>query len=140
MADEEKTDVMTGEQVSEHETEAEPKSVAAEPPAGEKDVRKKDFDQVQDSSNRKKALDIDFLLDIPLNVNIEVGRSVMQVKELLQLGEGSVIEIDKQVGESFDIFANDKPIAKGEIVVVNNRFGVRITEILSPAERVQNLV
>ena len=103
-------------------------------------VQAKNFQSIQDSSGDKTPLNVNFILDIPLDVNVEVGKAQMVVNDLLQLGEGSVIELEKMVGEPFDIFANEKQIAKGEIVVINERFGVRVTEILSPKERVENLV
>lgn len=93
-------------------------------------------------SNKKKGgsgLDLDFILDIPLSLTVEVGRSKLMIQELLQLGQGSVIELNKLMGEPFEVLVNDKLVARGEIVVVNDRFGVRLTDIISPAERVQTL-
>lgn len=84
-------------------------------------------------------VDIDFLLDIPLTVRVEIGRTRMLVNDLLQLGQGSVIELQKLVGEPFEVLVNDKLIARGEIVVVNERFGVRLTDVISPIERVEQL-
>lgn len=84
-------------------------------------------------------LDLGFILDIPLNVTVEVGRTKLLVQELLQLGQGSVIELDKQMGEPFEVLVNEKLVARGEIVVVNDRFGVRLTDIISPSERVKSL-
>lgn len=84
-------------------------------------------------------LDMSFILDIPLKVTVEVGRTRLLVQELLQLGQGSVIELDKQMGEPFEVLVNEKLVARGEIVVVNDRFGVRLTDIISPTERVQSL-
>jgi flagellar motor switch protein FliN/FliY len=83
--------------------------------------------------------DIKFLLDIPLQVTVELGRTRMPLQEVLQLGQGSVIELDKLAGEPLEILVNERPIARGEVVVVNEKFGVRITEILSPEERVKRL-
>ncbi|MBN1516872.1 flagellar motor switch protein FliN [Candidatus Sumerlaeota bacterium] len=84
-------------------------------------------------------MNLDFLLDIPLTVKVEVGRTRMLLNDLLQLGPGSVVELNKLVGEPFEILVNDKLIAKGEVVVMNERFGVRLTEIISPIERVRSL-
>jgi flagellar motor switch protein FliN/FliY len=84
-------------------------------------------------------LDLEFILDIPLSVKVEVGRSRMQIQELLQLGKGSVIELNKLLGEPFEVLVNDKLVARGEVVVVNDRFGVRLTDIVSPKERVASL-
>ncbi|ORJ63512.1 flagellar motor switch protein FliN [Geothermobacter hydrogeniphilus] len=82
---------------------------------------------------------IDFLLDIPLNVSVEVGRSRILVKELLQMREGYVIELDKLAGEPLDLYVNSKLIARGEAVLANDKFGLRLTDVISPAERIENL-
>ncbi len=83
--------------------------------------------------------DLDFILDIPLQVSVELGRAKLQIRDLLQLGRGSVIELNKMAGEPAEIYVNNKLMAKGEIVVVNEKFGVRLTEIISPADRVRSL-
>jgi flagellar motor switch protein FliN/FliY len=87
----------------------------------------------------ERALDLDFILDIPLTVHVEVGRTKLLIQELLQLGQGSVIELDKLLGEPFEVLVNEKLVARGEIVVVNDRFGVRLTDIISATERIQSL-
>jgi len=91
------------------------------------------------SAPSDNPLDMEFILDIPLRVTVEVGRTKLLVQDLLQLGQGSVIELDKQMGEPFEVLVNQKLVARGEIVVVNDRFGVRLTDIVSPAERVRSL-
>jgi flagellar motor switch protein FliN/FliY len=83
--------------------------------------------------------DMDFLLDIPLEVSVELGRTRMLIKDLLQLGQGSVVELDKIAGEPMEILVNNKLVARGEVVVVNEKFGVRLTDIISPTERIQKL-
>lgn len=82
---------------------------------------------------------LDFILDIPLRVSVELGRTKMMVRDLLQLGQGSVIELTKLAGEPMEIYVNDKLIARGEVVVVNEKFGVRLTDIISPQERIEQL-
>jgi flagellar motor switch protein FliN/FliY len=82
---------------------------------------------------------LQFILDIPLQVTVELGRKRLLVHDLLQLSQGSVIELSKQIGEPFEVLINQKLIARGEIVVINDKFGVRITDIISPLERVQQL-
>ncbi len=82
---------------------------------------------------------LDFIMDLPLDVSVELGRCRMPIRELLQLGQGSVVELNKMAGEPADIYVNQKLMAKGEIVVVNEKFGVRLTEIISPADRVKGL-
>lgn len=87
----------------------------------------------------KSMKDLDFLLDIPLEISVELGRTKMLINDLLQLGQGSVIELTKLAGEPLEILINQKLIARGEAVVVNEKFGVRITDIISPMERVKQL-
>ncbi|MCF8720290.1 flagellar motor switch protein FliN [Nitrospina gracilis] len=87
----------------------------------------------------KRDSRLDLILDIPLTVTVELGRSKMLIHDLLQLGQGSVIELTKMVGEPLEVLVNDKLVARGEVVVVNEKFGVRLTDIVSPMERVQSL-
>jgi len=83
--------------------------------------------------------DLDFILDIPLELTVELGRTRMIVNDLLQIGQGSIIELNKLAGEPLEIFINGKLVARGEVVVVNEKFGVRLTDIISPLERVKSL-
>ena len=83
--------------------------------------------------------DIDFILDIPLELSVELGRRKMLVNDLLQLGQGSIVELDKLAGEPLEIYINRKLVARGEVVVVNEKFGVRLTDIITPMERVRTL-
>jgi flagellar motor switch protein FliN/FliY len=85
------------------------------------------------------SVNMDFVLDIPLEVTVELGRTKMLINDLLKLGQGSVIELTKLAGESLEILANQKPIARGEVVVVNEKYGIRLTEVISPMERVERL-
>jgi flagellar motor switch protein FliN/FliY len=85
------------------------------------------------------ARDLDFILDIPLDLSVELGRTKMLVNDLLQLGQGSIVELNKIAGEPLEIFINRKLVARGEVVVVNEKFGVRLTDIVSPMERVKSL-
>ncbi len=82
---------------------------------------------------------IDLLLDIPLEISVEVGRSRILVRDLLQLQEGSLIELDKLAGEPLDLYVNSRLIARGEAVVVNDKFGLRLTDVVSPSERIEKL-
>lgn len=97
------------------------------------------FEEVQRSEPPKQALDMDFVLDIPLSLNVELGRNRMLISELLQLGQGSVVELTKLAGEPMDVYVNQRLIARGEVVVVNEKFGVRLTDIVSPVERINKL-
>jgi len=86
-----------------------------------------------------KDRNLDLILDIPLKVTVELGRTKMPVSELLNLTQGSVIELAKLAGEPMEVLVNDKLIARGEAVVVNEKFGVRLTDIISPSERIEQL-
>lgn len=90
-------------------------------------------------SNPTSDRNLNLILDIPLKVSVELGRTKMPVSELLNLTQGSVIELNKLAGEPMEVYVNDKLIARGEAVVVNEKFGVRLTDIISPAERVEQL-
>src|SRR5579871_4507239 len=90
---------------------------------------------IPDTSHRNLTL----ILDIPLRVAVELGRTKMVVNDLLNLGQGSVIELNKLAGEPMEVLVNDKLVARGEAVVVNEKFGVRLTDIISPSERVEQL-
>nr|WP_127718020.1 flagellar motor switch protein FliN [Halobacteriovorax sp. HLS] len=92
-----------------------------------------------DALNKLKVQNLDFILDIPLKVTVELGRTEVMIKDLLQLGQGSVLELDKLAGEPLEILVNGKLVAKGEVVVVNEKFGIRLTDIISPIERIETL-
>lgn len=83
--------------------------------------------------------ELDFILDIPLDVSAELGRTRLLINELLQLGQGSVVELNKLAGEPLEVYVNGKLVARGEAVVINEKFGVRLTDIISPIERVKQL-
>ena len=114
--------------------EAEAEDQTAESTAGES--KRPKIDEMPD--NRLSG-NMDFLLDIPLEISVELGRTKMLINELLKLGQGSVIELSKLAGETLEILANQKLVARGEVVVVNEKYGVRLTEIISPSERVERL-
>ncbi|HOI15491.1 MAG TPA: flagellar motor switch protein FliN [Geobacteraceae bacterium] len=94
--------------------------------------------EVKDPLLEKKNLDL--ILDIPLHLTVELGRTKLLVKDLLQLNQGAVVELGKLAGELLDVFVNSKLVARGEAVVVNEKFGVRLVDIISPAERVEKIV
>ena len=89
--------------------------------------------------DQKLKRELDFILDIPLDVSAELGRTRLLINELLQLGQGSVVELNKLAGEPLEVFVNGKLVARGEAVVINEKFGVRLTDIISPIERVKQL-
>jgi flagellar motor switch protein FliN/FliY len=82
---------------------------------------------------------LEFILDVALQVTVEVGRTRMTIQDLLRLGQGSVVELEKLAGEPLDIFINGKAVARGEAVIVNDKFGVRLTDIISPEDRIEGL-
>ena len=82
---------------------------------------------------------IDFILDIPLEITVELGRTKMMICDLLKLSQGSVVELGKLAGDTLEILANKKLVAKGEVVVLNEKYGIRITEVISPVERIEKL-
>jgi flagellar motor switch protein FliN/FliY len=83
--------------------------------------------------------DIDFILDIPVQLTVELGRTKIAIKNLLQLAQGSVVELDGLAGEPMDVLVNGCLIAQGEVVVVNDKFGIRLTDIITPSERIRKL-
>lgn len=91
------------------------------------------------AAGQSLSSDMHRILDIPLMVTVELGRTKMLINDLLQLGQGSVIELSKLVGEPLDFLVNEKAVAKGEVVVVNEKFGIRVTEIISPQERIESM-
>lgn len=98
------------------------------------------FEELEAKSQKDAVpANIDFILDIKLEVAVQLGSTKMQIKDLLQLGQGSVVELDKMAGEPMDVLVNDKLIARGEVVVVNEKFGIRLTDIISASERIKQL-
>ena len=97
------------------------------------------FPPVDEASSAVSNKSIDFLLDIPLQVTVQIGSTRMLIRELLQLGQGSVIELDKLAGEPMEVLVNNKLVARGEVVVVNEKFGIRLTDVVSPNQRLQQL-
>jgi len=98
------------------------------------------IDKIEASETELDKKHLDFILDIPLQVTVELGRTKLLVKDVLQLNQGAVIELSKLAGEPLDIFVNSKLVARGEAVVVNEKFGVRLVDIVSPNERVEKIL
>ncbi len=93
-------------------------------------------DQARGSAGERN---IDMVLDIPLEVSVELGRNKMPISDLLRLGQGSVVELNKLAGEPLDVLVNGRLVARGEVVVMHDKFGVRLTDIISPRERIEQL-
>ena len=99
-----------------------------------------DFEKDGPSEGIVDRKNLQFILDIPLQLTVELGRTKILVKDVLQLNQGAVVELSKLAGEPLDIFVNSKLVARGEAVVVNDKFGVRLTDIVSPNERVEEVL
>ena len=102
-------------------------------------MEKESVKEIKQEGDLKQSPNLDFILDIPLEVSVELGRTKIPISDLLQLGQGSVIELAKLTGEPLEILVNQKLVARGEVVVIKDKFGVRLTDIISPAERVKQL-
>jgi flagellar motor switch protein FliN/FliY len=102
-------------------------------------ARPVEFAPLQSSGSDTSSTNLDLLLGITLRVTVELGRTKMNVEEVLKLGPGSVVELDKLAGEPVDVLVNDRLIARGEVVVLDDRFGVRITDVIPPAQRIDSL-
>ena len=99
------------------------------------------FDELKEEVQKQSSgtPDLDVILDIPVSISMEVGRTSITIRNLLQLNQGSVIELDRLAGEPLDVLVNGTLIAHGEVVVVNEKFGIRMTDVISPAERIKKL-
>jgi flagellar motor switch protein FliN/FliY len=97
------------------------------------------FDQITADDSPSADLNLDVILDVPVSLSLEVGRARIPIRNLLQLNQGSVVELERGAGEPLDVYVNGTLIAQGEVVVVNDRFGVRLTDVVSPAERIKRL-
>lgn len=92
-----------------------------------------------DDAERRSQRSVEFLLDVPLQVTVELGRTRMRIADLLKLTRGSVVELEKLAGEPLDLRVNGQLVARGEAVIVNDKYGVRLTDVLSPGDRVRSL-
>jgi len=97
------------------------------------------FSSLNENDTCTEKTDIEFILDIPLEITVELGRTTMLINDLLQLGQGAVIELNKVAGLTLEVLANQKLIARGEVVIVNEKYGLRLTEIVTPIERIERL-
>jgi flagellar motor switch protein FliN/FliY len=97
------------------------------------------FDTFNSAGTDKADVSLDMILDVPVTLAMEVGRTRISIRNLLQLNQGSVVELDRAAGEPLDVFVNGTLVAHGEVVVINEKFGIRLTDVISPAERVRKL-
>ena len=109
--------------------------------ANDQAAAKAEFNDLQDGGGDAGARDVNLevILDVPVTLSMEVGRTRIPIRNLLQLNQGSVVELDRAAGEPLDVFVNGTLVAHGEVVVVNEKFGIRITDVVSPAERIRKL-
>jgi len=110
-----------------------------QPQAGAQDYARADFQRLEEESGGLGGNSLDMILDIPVTVAVEIGRTKISISNLLKLNQGSVVELDRFAGEPMDITVNGTLVAHGEVVVVNEKFGIRLTDIVSAAERVRKL-
>ncbi|MBF0328295.1 MAG: flagellar motor switch protein FliN [Nitrospirae bacterium] len=103
-----------------------------------KDLNMEEFG-MEGTSPATQQRDVNFILDVPLELTVVIGRTKILIQELLQLGQGSVIALEKLAGEPMEVYVNDRLVGRGEVVVVNEKFGIRVTDIISPTERVRSL-
>lgn len=133
------TENPNGEDVTDDWAAAMAEQQAAEPEPSE--AAPAQFQDLQDDakgpSNEDSNLDV--ILDIPVTIAMEIGRTKINIRNLLQLNQGSVVELDRLAGEPMDVLVNGTLVAHGEVVVVNEKFGIRLTDVVSPAERVKKL-
>jgi len=106
---------------------------------GDQQVSPAGFEQLQAEAGGGPDVNLDVILDVPVTLSMEIGRTRINIRNLLQLNQGSVIELDRLAGEPMDVLVNGTLIAHGEVVVVNEKFGIRLTDVISPAERVKKL-
>lgn len=103
-------------------------------------IKQVEAPSLKDSSSAQSGdLKLDVILDIPVTVAMEIGRTKLSIRNLLQLNQGSVVELDRMAGEPMDVLVNGTLVAHGEVVVVNEKFGIRLTDVISPADRIKNL-
>ena len=108
--------------------------------ANSAEPRAAEFDNLQDEGQpTNRDVNLDVILDVPVTLSMEVGRTRIPIRNLLQLNQGSVVELDRAAGEPLDVFVNGTLVAHGEVVVVNEKFGIRLTDVISPAERIRKL-
>lgn len=125
--------------MSEQEEAAEGADASSNSQSGEIGTGRVGLEELTEDEEPNTNPDLDVILDIPVSISMEVGRTSITIRNLLQLNQGSVIELDRLAGEPLDVLVNGTLIAHGEVVVVNEKFGIRMTDVISPAERIKKL-
>jgi len=137
--EQEQQERVTQEELSEEEIDMVKALEMEKAMKSQQEVQTPKIDEFAPSAEKPKIRDIEFILDIPLEMTVIIGRTRILVQELLQLTQGSVVALDKLAGEPMEVYVNGKLVGRGEVVVVNEKFGIRITDIISPQERVKQL-
>ena len=107
---------------------------------GDDDFRQVAAKRLNDTADPESGeVKLDVILDIPVTIGMEIGRTQLSIRNLLQLNQGSIVELDRLAGEPMDVLVNGTLVAHGEVVVVNEKFGIRLTDVVSPADRIKNL-
>ena len=97
------------------------------------------FESSGKSNQQENPINLEVLMDVPVTLSMEIGRTSLNIRSLLQLNQGSIVELDRLAGEPLDVLVNGTLIARGEVVVINEKFGIRLTDVISPAERLRKL-
>jgi flagellar motor switch protein FliN/FliY len=136
----EQTDTMDVNDGAEEQGAAAAGANANESTGAGEDYERASFDELGDGvAGAQGETSLDVILDIPVTLSMEIGRSRISIENLLQLAKGSVVELDRMAGEPLDVLVNGTLVARGEVVVVNDKFGVRLSDVISPVERVKSL-
>lgn len=137
---------MMSEEIAETQAEEDGEAVVganagADATGADSEYERAAFKNLNDNSGELTTIDanLDVILDIPVTLSMEIGRTELPIHSLLQLNQGSVVELDRLAGEPMDVLINGTLIAHGEVVVINEKFGIRLTDVISPAERVKKL-
>lgn len=135
----ESLDDISWDDIGDDDTGTEESAPTQVKPKGGGKGKSAEFNELKAGGVKSSPGSLDFIMDIPLEVTVELGRTTMPIYDLLQLGQGSIVELSKVAGEPLEILVNQKLIARGEVVVVNEKFGIRLTDVVSTKERIENL-
>ncbi|MEE8422983.1 MAG: flagellar motor switch protein FliN [Thermodesulfobacteriota bacterium] len=132
-------DAGLGDPAQDEQAESSVEAPQGEVEAGGDGAEPASFSQLEETGQTEPVGNLDMIMDIPVVLSVELGRTKMLINEILQLGQGSIIELQKMAGEPMEILINEKLMARGEVVVVNDKFGIRLTDIVSPMDRIKQL-
>ncbi|HKK14787.1 MAG TPA: flagellar motor switch protein FliN [Gammaproteobacteria bacterium] len=134
-------EALAEQEATDQEAAEQPASDEAGTGAGDSELPRAEFQDLQEEGGgpANEDVNLDVILDIPVTISMEIGRTQISIRNLLQLNQGSVVELDRLAGEPMDVLVNGTLVAHGEVVVVNEKFGIRLTDVVSPAERLKKL-